>query len=417
MDHPLVLQFLKKEHNLTKTRHLVLIGLNFQNKKSSGDKNFWVDLIPLLARRLQRITIYSIREHIVKTEEDSINGCKIVINYLSPTFLETPDSLKKRKIFWKQGYFPSWLGVLEKMLSLKGVMRELLSLMKKTPYQHIHLMDNLGIANRLVVKFTKVPVTVSAMAYQGKTPIFIYNLYLKLSYCISGIKVVPYNEVFQKKLLEIGMNQQNLCTIPWGVYKNESLVSDGEKIAIKRNLGIVANVPLILWAGYIQQIGREDFLYAYKIAKKALDGGLKATFFFAFKPETFEKKFLEFAHTDGIIIKPTNKNEFQDLKSSCNVFFSPSVNRQCILAPPLTWIEMLNSGVPIVTTPVPGTEDIVIPGKTGFLSWRPEKLIECLCLATTEYSIMRRDCIEMVNNNFNIENSADSYLKLFNSEL
>ena len=48
---------------------------------------------------------------------------------------------------------------------------------------------------------------------------------------------------------------------------------------IKKILGIIPNKPLILWAGYIQQIGRRDFLYAYEIAKNALSKGLNATFF------------------------------------------------------------------------------------------------------------------------------------------
>jgi hypothetical protein len=58
--------------------------------------------------------------------------------------------------------------------------------------------------------------------------------------------------------------------IPWGVYKSNisvALVSNAEKMEIKKILGIIPNKPLILWAGYIQQIGRRDFLYAYEIAK------------------------------------------------------------------------------------------------------------------------------------------------------
>ncbi|OGS71113.1 MAG: hypothetical protein A3F91_08300 [Flavobacteria bacterium RIFCSPLOWO2_12_FULL_35_11] len=399
-----------------KIEHLGLIGLNFQREKSSGDKNFWVDLVPLLARSLKQITIFSIRNHDVEEERYSINGCNVVIKFLSPTFLETPSSNKKRRIFWKQGAFPSWLGVIEKVLDIKKIRHEMRSFFRENPCQHIHLMDNMGIINRLIVKDAKISVTVSAMAYQGKSPEFLYNFYLKVSYRVSGLTVVPYNEIFQKKLISIGVNPNNICVIPWGVYKNNKLVtSDAEKTEIKRRLGVSPDRPLILWSGYIQQINRRDFLYAYQIAKEALNNGLKATFFFSFKPESFENRFSGLSdHDNRIIVKPTSVDDFQDLRRCCHVFFSPVLNKRVILAPPLTWIELLNIGVPIVTTPVPGTEKIIIQGKTGFLSWTTDGLIKGLNQAINEYPDMKTYCVETANKTFNVENSAERYLKLFN---
>jgi len=400
-----------------KLEHVLLVGLNFQNKRGSGDKNFWVDIIPLLARHLKQITIFSIKEHIVKREEYFIDECKIVIKFLSPFFLESPESVRK-KIFWRTGAFPSWLGVIEKASSINKIQREMICLFKENPYQHIHLMDNMGIGNRLIVKNSKVPVTVSAMAYVGKSPAFFYDSYLRLSYGSPGLTVVPYNGIFCKKLIDIGVNPKNICAIPWGVYTDKRpVISDSERPEIKRRLGIDSAKPLVLWAGYIQQIGRRDFFYAYQVAKSALQNGLKATFFFAFKPETFESSFMKLTDPhNGIIIKSTDRDEFQDLKRCCHAFFSPVLNKKCILAPPLTWIELLNNGVPIITTPIPGAEDVIILGKTGFFSWIPEELIDGLKRAFENYSTMHNYCIELANSKFNIETSADNYLKLFNKE-
>ena len=164
----------------------------------------------------------------------------------------------------------------------------------------------------------------------------------------------------------------------------------------------------------MQQIRKPDFLFAYEIANKALDAGLKATFFFSFKPESFERDFLKLDNRHGeIVIRPTDNCEFQDIKKCCQVFFSPVTNRRCIMAPPLTWIEMLNNGIPIVTTPVTGTDGIIIANKTGFSAWSSDELTNRISKAIEGSMVMRDECIKLVSDNFNIETSANRYLKLF----
>jgi glycosyltransferase involved in cell wall biosynthesis len=87
------------------------------------------------------------------------------------------------------------------------------------------------------------------------------------------------------------------------------------------------------------------------------------------------------------------------------------------LAPPLTWIELLSTGVPILTISVPGIEKIIIPGQTGYLCRSSEELVLNLKQAINNYSIMRNYCNSMVNANYDIEIIADSYLKLFNQRI
>ena len=120
---------------------------------------------------------------------------------------------------------------------------------------------------------------------------------------------------------------------------------------------------------------------------------------------------------DRIIIKPTSIEEFHNLKKCCDVFFSPVVNKKCILSSPLTWIELLSTGVQIVMTSVPGTEKIIIPGQTGYLCRSSEELVLNLKQAINNYSIMRNYCNSMVNTNYNIEIITDSYLRLFNQRM
>jgi len=39
------------------TKHIVLIGINYSPRRSSGDKNFWVDIIQEISKFTNRITI------------------------------------------------------------------------------------------------------------------------------------------------------------------------------------------------------------------------------------------------------------------------------------------------------------------------------------------------------------------------
>ncbi len=379
-------------------KHLVLVGLNYQPRRSSGDKNFWVELMPLLAGRLRRITIFSIRKEVVPFEAYVSDGCQISVKYLSPKFLETPGAQYERpRIFWRKGPFPSWLGVAEKALSGRKIRRELGMLYTQERYDHIHLMDNLGLANRLIAKSSPVSVSVSVMAYMGRGK-FLYHRYLLLSYNHPNLMVVPYSRECRNKLVEIGVNHSAVKTIRWGVpVPDENKAQQEKRKQIKKLLHITPEKTLILWAGYLQQVRRRDFLYAYRVAQSALNAGLDAQFFFSFKPECFEGSFKSYNRPEsGIIVKPTSIVDFERLKNAADILFSPVLNYDCILAPPLTWLELLALGVPIVTTGVPGVREAIVEGKTGFIGDSENELCEKLFLACKTYSQMYGFCQELV---------------------
>ena len=201
-------------------RHVVLIGLNYQPKKSTGDKNFWVELITMLSITLKYITIISIRKHPVNNEIMDINGCKVDIRYFSPKLLETPDAEYNRPmIFWKNGKYPYFFGIIEKSLNIKSIIKELKSINKRKPITHIHLMDNFGAVNRIIsgkAKKIGATISVSAMAYQGKNP-FLYHVYLRLSYKYPDLFVIPYSLSFKRKLLQLGLRNTQVKHIPWGI--------------------------------------------------------------------------------------------------------------------------------------------------------------------------------------------------------
>ena len=390
-------------------RHVVLIGLNFSLERNTGDKNFWVELIPFLAAGLDRITIFSVKSNAVPEEELIINNCTLRIKYLAPRFLEVPDLPNKRSnVFWRPGKFPAFLGVIEKLLNAKRLKKELDLLLGSYPYSCIHLMDNLGLTNRLIANSAKAPVSVSAMAYQGKRPEWLYKQYLRISYGHNNLTVIPYSKSFERRLVEQGFNRRKIQRIPWGIKPiNLNCYAHGDNIGSRK--------PLILWAGYIQQIDRDDFEFAYRAAKRSLAQGLDARFMFAFKPESFDNGFESYDDpANNIMVRSTTSKEFLELQQIANVFLSPVTNSKCILAPPLTWLEMLSLGVPIVTLDTPGASEAVIFGETGYLATSEEDIVQKLFLAVKNYHHMRDKCINLVERKYNLVDISEEYLALFN---
>lgn len=385
--------------------HIVLIGLNFFPKAHPGDKVFWIDMLPFLAPHLRRITILSIRENPTSSEEYNLNNCHIAIHYISPQFL---------KIGNIHGVFPFKLGVIEKLLNARIICATLSQLYKEAPYDHIHLMDNFGFTNRLIVKNSSVPVSVSAMSYQGKRKL-IYDNYLRVSYLVPNLKVIPYSYAYAKKLEQLGINKKLIKCIKWGVNPNTLNPNIKNKDNALHELSLPAEKPLVVWAGYIQQIQKKDFLYALKVAKNALSNGIKCTFFFAFKHDVEKELFSLNNHEQGVFIKKTSVEEFLLLKQAASVFFSPVVNKKSIVAPPLTWIEFLSAGVPLLTTDAGGVDEIVINGKTGYSTTSDDELLDKMQLIIKNYHALTDHCYTMALNSYNVQNAANEYLNLWYS--
>lgn len=399
-------------------KHVVLVGLNYQPEKSTGDKNFWIQLITKLSVTLEHITVISIRKHFINYEIMNLNKCKIEIRYFSPKLIETPDAeYPKTKVFWKSGKFPSFFAIIEKLLNIKRIIKELKIISKENPFGHVHLMDNFGAANRIIsraVKKMRASISVSAMAYQGRNPVF-YHLYLRLSYKISNLYVIPYSLSFKRKLIELGLKKSRLKHIQWGIIPdNADFKILNKKTEIKKELGLPNNKILFLWAGYLQQIQKDDFLFALKMAENALEKGLNAVFYFAFKPECFIKDFEKFNQCiEGIYVQPTNVEQFRLLKTASDIFYSPVLNKKCIVAPPITWIEVMSTGTPVLTTSVPGVNEIITDWQTGFIAVNKNDLILKMFKIKENYLPMSKYCKQKILDDYNINRICKKYLELW----
>lgn len=398
---------------LTQNKHIVLVGLNFCAFRHAGDKNFWLDMLTFLAQHLDHITILSIRNNPISFEEFSIDNCKILIKYIVPKFLRYGD-IQYQKENRKTGRpFPTYSALLEKITQSRAIRKELANIYAKIPYKQVHLMDNFGLSNRQIAGVSPTPVSVSAMGYQGKNKL-IYDNYLRLSYKHTNLTVVPYSLTYAEKLHKLGIDIDKIVRIPWGVETQIINDSKQKRTNTEIYLSSSSNKPIFLWTGYIQQIREEDFFYALDTARLALQKGLEALFYFAFKPGSFDENFMRFHCPEkGIFIMQTTQEQFNCLKDVADIFYSPVLNEECIVAPPLTWIEMLAQGIPIITTNVGGAHEVVVDGTTGFMAENADSLINLMFKIKTSFSTMKSACIAKVKNNYNLDDIARKYLDLW----
>ena len=109
-------------------------------------------------------------------------------------------------------------------------------------------------------------------------------------------------------------------------------------------------------------------------------------------------------------------DNFIEVLESADLLFSPMTSLNTTIAPPLTWLEAMARGTPIITTPVLGAEEVITHLKTGYI------LSDDMSLADIAKHALNKNRLQIISENstafvqdcYNIENSAKQYLDLWN---
>jgi len=403
-----------RDASTKRPRHIVLAGLNYSPQRRTGDKNFWADLVPRLACDLDRISVVSARREMVPTEVEQIDGCLVETSYVPPVLMGGSSSKAgQRKSAWTRGIYPRAIGLIEKQIVLQRIVRRVDVILQAEPATYVHLMDNMGPANRVferVVRRRGSRLSVSAIAYERRG-LRGYDSYVRLSYGDPSIRVIPYSRRLATRLEELGVDRTSITRIPWGTSLNEPPDATAQTAARGR-LGLPTDVPIFLWAGFIQQIREPDFELAVRLATIARAQGLDVVFVFAFKPETFRPAFSTHHRPEsGIHIVASPPDMFRDLRIATDALFSPIGDRDCIVAPPLTWIEMMAGGKPVLTTEVPGAEELVVDGRTGYLARDDDGIIQALYAMRDTFASMDAACREKAASDYGLDGIRRAYMR------
>ena len=403
------------------SRHLIFVGTNFIPRRATGDKNFWAALIPSLAAGVDHLSVVSIRDEPVQRESIHVGSRDIDIRYVPPSIAGLGGRAWRGPgwLSWRGGSHPRILGQLNKLLILPRLVAELGDVMRGRPDSRVHLMDNFGLANHVLALATRRAggrLSIAAIAYERRGR-RLYDTFLRLSYRVRGARVVAYSRRLAERLHRLGVPASRLARIPWGVRSGVPESAEA-RIAARVRLGLPVTGSIVLWAGFIQQVREPDFWLAYRLAQAARKQQMDASFIFAFKPETFRPEYAACHRPlDGIHVLATPVATFADAMSSADILLSPIESRDCVVAPPLTWIEAMAAGVPVLTTDVAGAEELVDDGDTGFRATDETDLLAKLASLLVVSTSMSAACRAKVAADYDLDAIGRAYLDLWFGEL
>ena len=398
--------------------NVLLIGIDYFSNRGSGDKNFWYCLLPTLAETIEEIVVISFNYRTINVETQPTANRSIQIFNVRPSHIgidlrPAPSTVHNKNKCHSHFKSPP-RSPLEYFLSFIRICPLVRRLVAERSITNIHLMDNFGPAMHLLQHWVSpVPVSVSAMGYYARSP--LHDSYLQL--CYRGLDaVIPFSEAYRKKLLELGLLEQRLHVIPWGidVASVGEAATPEEREDLKHSLEIPSGRKLVLWTGFIQQIKEKELYVSLEIAQNLIQCRNDMHFVFALKPGCCHPSYRRFA-TPRIRLLATTNEVFLRFLRAADYLLSPVTNTRSIVTPPLTWIEAMAVGVPVVTNQLPGVEAIVLPGENGFVA---ESMAAIPALLDTALSHenkerIRKNAREYVLTHYTVAQSAIGYQTLW----
>lgn len=397
---------------------ILLIGIDYFSNLGSGDKNFWYHLVPHLVARGNDLTVISFNYRSVGFEIQQTDHGEVRIINIRPSHLGVdlrPDPSLAHNSEKCHSHFKSPpRSPVEYWLSFLRIRPLIQRLVREYNITNVHCMDNFGPAMHLLRHWVApVPVSVSAMGYYARAP--FHDWYLK--YCFQGLDaIVPFSEAYARKMSEFGLSEQKVCVIPWGIdpHSIEEIAQPEERAGIKQRLGIESDQSLVFWTGFIQQIREKELYLSMEIAQSLVSRRKDVHLVFALKPECYRSKYERFV-SPRIKLLVTNISLFRQLLRAADYLLSPIINTNSIVTPPLTWIEAMAVGMPIVTNRVLGVETVITNGQSGFVADTIADFLPLLehALSYPGREEMREEARKHILNHYTIPQAATGYQTLW----
>lgn len=391
-------------------KKVLLVGFGFYLHRISGDKNFWLGLSRELANRLDKLVIVSVNSSPAKFEQEG----NIYLYNVQRPFHRKKDDENILKFQFQRHPLP-W-----EILERSATLLKLIPLLKKLIGLHhikvIHLMDNFGFLTRLIkIAFPGLEVYATAITYnKNGLPPRLYSFYQRMIFGNLD-KVVVSSNAFKTKLIEDGFSKEKVEVIRWGI----SMVNETNKLFDKRGMKEDGkkdpSAKVILWTGFTQQVGVKSLQLSLSLARSIIRKKCSVDFIFTIKPECFPKDWRPF-EKEHLRVLATTPQEFLKLLERADLLLAPIDNHRSIVAPPLTWIECMAQGIPIMSTQVPGIDEILKHNLTGFVAKSNDGLQDLMERVLEKEDLLAEVSAkvkELVVEKYNLKNIAQDYLKLW----
>lgn len=385
---------------------ILLVGSRILPFRHSGDKNFWLDIIHGVQRLGVDLEVISIMLEDPPNEGLPLRRVPPIPMYLGPDRRFNPSH-------W---HIAGQNNYVSKTITLPRVVRELRRQRKAFRPDVIHFIDNYGPAMiGLRPALGNVPLTISAPTYQPDRP--LYDLLLQASFASFDV-IVPFSDAYRRRLLELRFPADRVRRIRWGIDVHRfAPPAASEREGARKELGIGRESLVVLWTGFIQQTGEADLRWALRTAELTLQkDASNVAFLFCFKPEHFKESYRSFERPGLRVFG--SADTFHAARTATDVLLSPIVDVRSTAAPPLVWLESLAMGIPILTTEIPGTEEAVVDGHSGFAVRTPEAASERLWQMTADAPLrerLRTGARQIAIEHFAVDRALKEYMDLWSS--
>jgi glycosyltransferase involved in cell wall biosynthesis len=385
---------------------IVLVGTRFLPYPHAGDKTFWFAALTAMARAGDEIRVVSVDAHGLPR-----SAVMPHLEWEAVGAVPFPLRTGPHRARYNPGgqEIGSITNSVSKALTMPRLDRALRKVVRSWNPDVVHFMDNLGPMTLPFVARSKVPTFVSAVTYDPRHLLYGWGLRMSLE----GFRgVAVSSDAFRRQLERLGLAPSRLRTVRWGVEPGGA-PSASERAAKKEELGIAPDSPLVLWSGFLQQTTVADFWVAFEAAERFARLDPASTVLFCFKPQHFRP---EYARRSTPRLRVVSDPEsFLRARDCADLFLNPVTRRGSILAPPLTWVEMMMKGVPILTTPCGALDETLGPGLAGRaapVEQLPDLLAETLSVPAQREALRNR-AREWAVRQFSLSGSVESLHRLW----
>jgi glycosyltransferase involved in cell wall biosynthesis len=361
---------------------VLLVGAGYFPNLTAGEKNFFYRLVPLLQGRSE-VSVFSLNDLPDEVLWQDTGDVPVPVYCARRPFHRNYD----RFFFVANGYTAYHhrhrppQEIFERFVSFVAHARRLRQILADRHIELVHFMDNFGLAMPLLrVIAPGVKVTFAAANYHLRGSRGMYDAYLRLSLGWLHAAGV-YSQAYVDRLRAIGVRIP-LELIHWGVPIPENPITLEGRDARRAALGVGRGQTLVLWSGFLQQIGEADFLRTIDVARQVVARIPNVSFLFTFKPESYREAYAR-EMTDRISVV-TRVPDFTAVLEAADLFLSPIGAVDSTVSPPLTWLEAMARGTPVVTTDIGGVREAIEHAKTGYIATSYETLADGLIEAVRD---------------------------------
>lgn len=391
---------------------ILYVCVGFSGLKMAGDKNFYIDLFEKLSEKGLKIAVVSVDDPI----ENRIKINTTVQPY--PIFeIRRPFHYTKPETYWLitdkfTSYRHQHSSLLkehfERFITIFYWRRTINRIIKKGNPKIIHFLDPFLFP---MIKKSKKSVFFTQPKSEKRWG-SIYEWYMR--FLMRPVKkCIIFNPEQKQYFPPESQKKDPFIVQSWGCKANDDKPVDHE---IREKYMHNPKNKLFLWSGFLQQIVAKDFEFASALAKKAIEKFDNVEFVFAFKPEIP----IDLPKSEAKIKYVKPGADFRKLMASTDFFFSPVVNRETIIAPPLTWIEATSFKKPIMTTFSQGINSYY-ENKKSIIQFDTEEaffdILDAIKNNKIDLENIGEEAFKTFLNNFEISKIVETYNQLYTNEI